>query len=301
MKKENVLQRGIKKFCALQTSSKIILTIMFVFFTVEVVIHIYPILWALNNSLKTGEEFTASAGAASELTKSWRFENYIEVLKEFQVKGTINYWEMLFNSVWQCLTFIIVNLISSTMVAYILSKYNFPGKGFLFGLMIFTQTIPIVGSGVANYKLLSALGMVNNPATFWICLAMGFDYAAFVMYGTFQAVSNSYKESAELDGATDVQILWHIMLPQIVPCILALAVTTFVGQWNDYSTAQIYLNNYPNLAYGLFLFDKKMMHTANGEGIYYAALIIGAIPGVLIYAFSQNSVIKNVSVGGLKG
>lgn len=301
MKRENIIKRWVKKFCALQISSKIILSIMFVFFTIEVFIHLYPMLWALNNSLKTGGEFTASADGASALTKTWRFFNYVEVFDLFQVKGTIGYWEMLLNSIWQCLGYIVINLCSSTMVAYVLAKYNFPGKGLLYGLMIFTQTIPIVGSGVANFKLLSALGMVNNPATFWICWAMGFDYSAFVMYGTFQSVSNSYKESAELDGASNVQILWYIMLPQIIPCVLALAVTTFVGQWNDYSTAQIYLNNYPNLAYGLFIFDKKMLHTANGEGIYYAALIIGALPGVLIYAFSQNAVIKNVSVGGLKG
>ena len=143
--------------------------------------------------------------------------------------------------------------------------------------------------------------MINNPATIWLAWAMGFDYSAFVMYGTFQSISNSYKESAELDGANNLQVLWYIMLPQIIPCIVALAVTNFVSRWNEYSTSQIYLNKYPNLAYGLFIFEKKMVHSSNGEGIYYAALIITAIPGVLIYALSQNAVINNISVGGLKG
>ena len=300
MKKENFIKSWKKKFLSMPLDKKIILTFMFVFFTLEVIIHLYPLVWALNNSLKEGDEFLV-AGAAMKMVKAWRFENYLEVFDVFTVKGSIGYGQMLWNSIWQCVLYLIINLASSTMVAYILSKYNFPGKSLLFGLMIFTQTIPIVGSGVANYKLISALGMINNPTTIWIAWAMGFDYSAFVMYGTFQSISNSYRESAELDGANNLQVLWHIMLPQIIPCILALAVTNFVTRWNDYTTSQIYLNEYPNLAYGLFIFESKMVHSSNGEGIYYASLIISAIPGILIYAFSQNAVIKNVSVGGLKG
>ena len=167
--------------------------------------------------------------------------------------------------------------------------------------MIFTQTIPIIGTGAASYKLRYAMGMINNPALIWFYWAMGFDYACFVLYGTFQGISNSYSESAEIDGANEWQILLRVVLPQAFPAIVALLITNFVARWNDYAQAQISLNNFPNLAYGLYLFQKTSQYESNSQGLYYAALVFTALPGVLLYVFFQNFVVKNVSIGGIKG
>jgi ABC-type maltose transport system permease subunit len=79
-------------------------------------------------------------------------------------------------------------------------------------------------------------------------------------------------------------------------------ITNFVAKWNDYGTSQIYLNKYPTLAYGLFLFEQKSNFGDSTKlGIYYAALIITSIPGVVLYSTMQNFVIKIMTVGGLKG
>lgn len=209
--------------------------------------------------------------------------------------------EMLWNSVWQTAMYLFINLLSSTLVAYTTAKFRFPGRKLLYGLMIFTQTIPIVGTGAASYKLRYAMGMINNPAWIWFYWAMGFDYACFVMYGTFQGISDTYSESAEIDGASELTVLLKVVLPQAFPAIVALLITNFVTRWNDYASAQISLNHYPNLAYGLFLFQKDSQYDTNSRGLYYAALVLTAVPGVVLYAVFQNFVIKNVSVGGIKG
>lgn len=299
MVKNNSLKKKFEKFWNLSWGVKITLVLFFLFFVFEAIVQIVPFFWVTNNALKLDEQFALDPIG---LTTTWSFANFIDVFKYFAT-GNVGYFDYLFNSVWQTSAYLLVNLTSSMFLAYAISKFNFPGRGFLFGLMIFTQTIPIIGAGAAAYKLRSTLGMINNPALIWLGWAMGFDYSAFIMYGTFKGISNSYAESAELDGASEFQIFGKVIFPLIFPCVVALLVTNFVGIWNDYTQSQLYLNKYPNMAYGLFKFKglSSHLHLPNTNGIYFAALILAAIPGVLLYSCFQSVIIKNMTVGGLKG
>jgi ABC-type maltose transport system permease subunit len=78
-------------------------------------------------------------------------------------------------------------------------------------------------------------------------------------------------------------------------------VTNFVARWNDYSFAQINLTNYPNLAYGMFLYQTGSNWSADGKVVYYASLVMSGIPGIILYACFQGLIVNNISVGGLKG
>lgn len=300
MVKQNVFNRAWQKFKKLSIGVKITLIAFFLFFLMEAIVQIVPFLWVINNSLKSSDEFNYG-GNSMALTSTWAFSNYGKVFSQFLVNGEVRYLEMLWNSTWQTFFYLFVNLMSSLFIAYILAKFRFPGRGLMYGIMIFTQTIPIIGTGAAAYKLNFTLGLVNNPALIWLAWAVGFDYSAFIMYGTLQGVSKSYSESAELDGASEFQILFKIIFPQIFPAIMALLVTNFVGRWNDYATSQIYLNKYPTLAYGMFLFQTASSWSKDGKVVYYASLVMSALPGVLLYACFQGLIVNNLTVGGLKG
>ena len=294
------LNSALLKWKNLSLFEKIFLTSFFIFFVVEAVLQFYPFVWVFNNSIKTPDEFNYATNK-SLLTTTWAFSNYINVFSEFVIYGNISYFTMLWNSIWQTFLYLFVNLLASMLVAYALAKFRFPGRGLLYGIMIFTQIVPIVGTGAASYKLRYELGMINNPATIWFYWMNGFDYSAFIMFGTFLGISKSYSESAEIDGANEWQILGSVVFPQIIPLIIALAVNNFVARWNDYATAQISLNKFPSLAYGLYLFQQNSNWSKSGKVIYYAALLMTALPGVLLYVVFQNLIIKNVSVGGIKG
>lgn len=300
MEKKKTRFHALEKFNNLSLGVKVTLIAFFLFFLFEAIVQTYPFLWVINNSLKSAEEFNYASNTSS-ITTTWEFSNYLKVFSQFKVNGTVQYMEMFWNSTWQTFVYLFVNLMSSMFVAYALAKFRFPGRALFYGIMIFTQTIPIVGTGAAAYKLRYSMGLINNPWAIWICWAAGFDYSAFIMYGTFQGISNSYSESAELDGANEFQILFKIIFPQIIPCIMALLVTNFVGKWNDYATSQINLNEYPTLAYGMYLFQTASAWSDDGKVVYYASLIMTAIPGVLMYACFQGLIINNLSVGGLKG
>ena len=290
--------KKIDKFLKQSLSVKIVLILFFLFFAVEVVIHLTPFFFVINNSLKTTEEYLENPAS---LTTSWAFQNYVQVFTNFKIRGNINYLAMLFNSMWQTFVYLFVNILASVMVAYPLAKFKFPGRELFYGLLIFTQTIPIIGAGGAYYKLLTEFNMINNPSIFWVSWFMGFDYSCFILYGTFQGISNSYSEAAEIDGATQIQILLRIVLPMLIPAIAALAVTNFTVRWNDFTTSQLYLKDYPNLAYGLYVFETDSSWEANTKGVYFASLVMTALPAIILYAAFQNLIIKNISVGGLKG
>ena len=150
MKKMKAKTNPFVKFHNLHLGTKIILIVFFLYFMLQAFIHLYPFVWVFNNSLKTTKEFATSTMA---ITQSWSFVNYLKVFSDFKGNGVVGYWSMFMNSVWQTMTYLLINLGSSMLVAYAISKFKFPGRNLLYGFMIFTQTIPIFGAGAASFKL----------------------------------------------------------------------------------------------------------------------------------------------------
>ena len=279
-------------------SEKITAWVFFVLFVIIALISIYPFLWAINNSLKMFDEYSENSFV---LTKSWQFINYVRVFSgEFQYDN-VTYLGMLWNSLWIVVVKVFVNVASSTMLAYAVARFRFPGKDLLYVIVIFVNTIPIIGSGPAAFKLLNALNMVENPATIWLSWAGGFDFAFIVLYGYFKGVSPAYSESAYIDGANEYQTMFSIVLPQVIPCLVAIVITQAIGVWNDYGTVMIYLRKTPNLAYGLYMFNTESMYITNSKPIFFAAAVISALPIIVLYSCTQNLIMENMTAGGLKG
>ena len=284
---------------------KIIYICFFVMFLMFALAYIYPMVWAIINSLKTDRQFAADS---LSLPEQWRFQNYVSVFKDFKVAGTdirgkdmYRYFDMLFNSLWILVVYVFVNVVSSALLAYSMARFRFPGRNFLYAVIIFANTIPIIGSGPARYKLAVFLNMINNPTTIWLMWASGFDFAFIVFYGYFKGVSASYSESAKIDGASNWTVLIKVILPQIIPCIVAIAITQAIGVWNNYSISMIYLPIYPNLAYGMYLFKDYYYLVKDPMPIYFATAVISSIPIIVLYACSQNLILTNMTTGGLKG
>ena len=291
------------KFKKQPVSVKIIYVVFFVMFLLFAAIYIYPLLWAFLNSLKSMKEYATNSLA---LPNEWRWGHYLEVFTEFQAVPLsggepFRYMDMLFNSLWILVVKVFVNVVSSMLLAYALARFRFPGSKFLYVLVIFANTIPIIGAGPAAYKLAMNLGMVNNPFTIWLMWAGGFDFAFIVLYGYFKGVSPSYSESAKIDGASNWTCFIKIILPQVTPCLAAIAITQATGVWNDYSTPMIYMRNYPNLAYGMYLFKDSTFLVKDSMPIYFAAAVISCLPVIILYSCSQNLILNNMTTGGLKG
>lgn len=294
--KSNMFTRFMKK----TTSERVTYVLYFMYFLILAIVLLAPIWITFINSFRTLEDYYDPNRGALAFPKVWQFESWGKIFTEFQVKGNY-FWTMLWNSIWMLVIKVFCNVMSSTLLAYCVSRFRFPGKNFLYGLVIFVQTVPIIGTGAAGYKLCVALNLINNPWLIWITWCVGFDFAFIILYGTFKGISMSYSESAKMDGAGQWRILFQIVLPQAMPAVIALAVQQAVGVWNNYMEPMIYLRDFPNIAYGLYMFETECSYVANSHAVYSAAIILCMIPVVTLYACCQKLILTNLTTGGLKG
>lgn len=303
------IKRKVARFHNKTLSEKLTFILYFIFFVVMALITLYPIYSVVLIS------FTSISNIVSkEINSFWdffrisgepQFDSWKNVITEFSVTtdvGDQNLLNMLFNSIWFTIAKVSLSLMASFILAYAVAKFNFPGKGLIYVIAVFVQTIPLFGTGSASYKLFDALNMVNNPTLFWFAWVTGFDFTFIILHGTLTGISNSYSESAKIDGANNMTIFVKIIIPMVAPVLLALFISNSLSVWNDYSTIMVYLRDYPTLSYGLYVFQTgESIYVKNAPAIQNAATIISALPIVLIYSFSQKLILTNISVGGLKG
>lgn len=278
-------------------AQRVYLIIFFIIFLVYGATLLYPFIWSFINAGKTGLEYVQNSFA---LPKTYLFENFVSAFTHLEYNN-VNFLEMYWNSIWMTSLNVLVNVGASALVAYAMSKYRFPGKTLLYAIAIFVQTVPIVGSGAAKYKFYAEFGFLDNPALWWLNWLSGFDFAFVVLLGYFNSISWEYAESAFMDGATDFQVFTKIMIPQAKAAIGSLMITSFIGAWDDYSASLLYMKSYPTAALGIYTFQTESRYLANSMPLLFAAVILVAIPAIVLYACSQKMVITNVAVGGLKG
>ena len=279
------------------------ITVYVVFFIIFILFSIYclyPLFFCFANSLKTMEEFFEAGGGYFTLPDKWRLGNYLDIFDLFAVNG-YGFWEMTWNSIWLAFGSQFLNIAARVLVAYPLARYKFPLKNFFYGIIIFRITVPIIGSGAAGYKFMRTLNMIDNPMLYMLNFINGFDMTALILYGYFKGISKEYSEAAFLDGASKLQVLFNVVLPQALPCIIALYISHVMGRWNDYSTPMIYLRSYPNLAYGIYLFDTSAMFVPNGKAMFFGAVMLSALVPLGLFSAGQKIMLTNMSVGGLKG
>lgn len=278
-------------------SKKIIFITYFVFACIFSVYCLFPLFWTFYNSLKPVEEYYINTLA---FPKIWDFAYYGKIFDNFAV-GEYGFWVMAWNSIWMAFGSQVLNILASILVAYPLARYNFPGKNFFYGIIVFRITIPIVGSGAAGYKLMLDMNMVNNPLNFSLQWFTGFDMSALILYGYFKNISKEYSEAAFIDGADRITVLFKVVLPQAWPCIIALYVSQVKGVWSNYQTSMLYLPKYPNLGYGIYLLRDEATFLDGGVPMYYGAILLSAIVPLALFAAGQKSMLTNMSTGGLKG
>lgn len=257
---------------------------------------VYAFIWAFFSSLKTNSEFF---NYPFNLPTSWLFDNYRKAFTELKINDS-NLIVMFGNSLYLAVGGTLLNVLSCTVTGYIIAKYNFPGKNFIYAVAIFTMVIPIVGGLPARYKFMVQIGMKNNPVFFLLNYLGGFGFSFLVLYGYFQAVSWSYAEAAYIDGASEWTVFTRVMVPQAMPALVSLFVLGFIGVWNDYMTPFLYLDKYPTLALGLYKFQVMQTYRSNIP-VFFAGVILSVIPIFILFIAFQKTIMENTATGGLKG
>ena len=277
-------------------ADKVLFTIVFLIFFIHCFTLLLPLLWMFISSFKDPNEYFLQNPFS--LPQKWLISNYIDAFTSLNT-GSINFATMVLNSLWYTALSTFSSLVGPSVVGYVLARYDFKGKNFLYAVIIFSITIPIVGSTASAMRLNSALGLYDNPLKLVVNICAGFSSSFLVYYGYFKSISGAYSEAAEIDGANAFIIFFRIMIPQAAPIYLTFAITNGIGVWNDYESVILWFPSYLTIAAGLFQY-KSNAARANYP-VYYSGLIISLIPALVLFAIFSDKIMTSISVGGLKG
>lgn len=303
----------IERPSKLSRHSSILSKCFTIFFIALLVIYCFslllPIFWMLINSFKGYQDYLLHP---FQFPQKWLFSNYTEVFDvlkaPFQTKEGDNVQYGLFPmavySIIYTFSFSFLNVLAFALVAYVIARYKFPGRQFLFSLGIVVMIVPIVGSLPSTMYIRQKLGIYNNMfLTIITSPASAFSGLYFLLfYAAFKNIPMSYSEAVFIDGGGHYTALFRVILPIVVPSCVAVFVLIFLGCWNDYNTFLLWLPSYPSLSIGLYLFEQGATTGGRvGMPVILAAFVVVMIPTCVLYLATQGILTSKFSVGGLKG
>lgn len=287
-------------------SEKVIFGIVFLIFLAYAISLIFPLLYLFVNSFQDKLTYFNNLGEngnAFALPKTWKFENYKIAFANMSMIDSdgreIFLYEMFFNSLWYTAISSVGGILISSFSAYVLSKYAFKGHDAIYAVAIFTMTMPIVGSTGASFKLMSEIHIYNSPL-FLITSLSGFGFNFLVLYGFFKNLSWAYAEAVFIDGGGHFTAFFKVMLPQASSAMFALLLMAGISAWNDYNTPLLYMPDFPTVASGLYRIQVSFSRKGNVPA-YFAGLIISIVPVIVLFSCFSDKIIKNLTIGGLKG
>lgn len=229
---------------------------------------------------------------------AWTFaphwENFVTAWNQ------INFPRMFGNTLFYAIMTEIGVLISCTLVAYGFARFRFPGKDFLFMVLIATIFLPATVTIIPTYTFFSKIGWVGTwlPLIVPAFFANAFD--VFFLRQFFMTIPRELDEAAMIDGAGPLKILTAIILPQALPALIALSVFHIVWAWNDFFGPLIYLTNKPELqplSVGLQKFNS--IHSTNPSLTQATSLLALAFP-LLLFFIAQRFFTRGVVVTGVE-
>jgi len=206
---------------------------------------------------------------------------------------------------------ILLNLFLTTTSAFVLSRKRFMPRNVIMLFLAFTMLFN--GGLIPNYLLIVKLGLIDNRLA--VILPSAFNvFNLIIMRSAFLEIPDALEESARLDGANDLQVLWHIILPVSKATLAVITLFVAVALWNSWFTASIYLTDHSKWPLQLFLREilinnsqrsldtgVKASALAQQTLVKYCVIIVATLPILCIYPFMQKYFVKGMMIGSIKG
>jgi multiple sugar transport system permease protein len=203
------------------------------------------------------------------------------------------------NSIYVATLVTLLILIIDALAAYAYARMKFPGRKFIFTLLLATLFMPGIMFLIPNFLTVFRLGLLDSYGGVIIPALAGV-FGVFFLRQFFEALPRELEEAAEIDGATTLQTFFQIVLPLSKPALATLGVITFLGSWNDFLWPLLILSNRNMLTLPPGLRTLQGAYTSE-YGLMMAGAVVVAIPVLIIYIFLQRYIVESVATSGLKG
>ncbi len=248
---------------------------------------VYPTAWVIVASFKTPETMFAAG--------RWQFtlQNYVQLLET-------GFWRNIVNSMLLCLVSVAISTVLAVNAAYAFSRLRFRAKRTLFASVLFGQTFPWIVLVTPIFILCARVGLLNNPLSMiFVYVAVTLPFSIYLLVGYLRAVPRSLDEAAIIDGATQLQIVWKIVLPIMLPGIVATATYAFLLCWSEYLFALALLTQDEVKTMPLALYA-YFGENVTEWGNVMAASALTTLPTLLLFLPLQSRMVSGLSAGAVK-
>lgn len=257
------------------------------------IVAIFPVIRVVGVALRPGNRLLDSE--FSLIPPGATLESFRHVLTETDLP----LW--LFNSLIVTTGTAFVGLLIAATSAYAFSRFKFPGRGVGLTLLLATQLIPAAMLLVPLYLLAVQLSLANSYVGMVIALSVtSVPFSIWILKGYYDTVPIELEEAARIDGCSQLEAFWKILLPLSTPALVIVFLFNFLAAWNDYFLARILLSKQELLTWPLGLQRFQAQFQTQWNDLAAASIFI-SIPVVALFLYSSKWLISGVTAGGVKG
>ena len=264
----------------------------FVVFLVAMV-WVVPFVFMIFTSLKTQAAIFSTPAFSPPSEFAW--QNYPDALERGQLLNSIK------NSAIIALIKVPLGLLVSSMAAFALTRLKIPRAQTILAVLVLGTIVPIQIALAPLCGITLGLGLLNRHLGVILpYIAFGVPYQIFILYGFLRAIPFELDEAARIDGATNFQLFWRIILPLAKPALAALFILDFVATWNEFGMALVILQSKESWTVPLALQGYNTQFSSS-YGQLNAAIIVSIVPVMVVYLLFQKYFVSGTFAGAVKG
>ena len=267
---------------------------IFILLAIVALIMVLPMVYGICQSLKPLDELFVFPPRFFVVNPT--FKNYRDLFSLIN-NSWVPFSRYIFNTVFISLAGTFGNVLFASYAAYALAKIKFPGRKFLFSVVVYSLMFNSTVTGITNFITMSALGWVDTYLAV-IVPSWCYTFGLYLMKQFMEtSVNDSVLESARLEGASENLIFWKIAMPMVKPAWITLIIFVFKDLWNMGSSMYIYSEQLKTFNYAI-----SQLVTAGiaRSGVSAAATVIMMIVPITVFVITQSNVITTMSASGMK-
>ena len=277
---------------------------IFITLIIYVVILLVPLIWGLFISFLSHEAYSEYLHNPLVFPTDYSFANYINGFKDFTIKPVGSYEEQnIFEIILQTIFYAFTCSLAATIVpcisAYATARFNFKFGKIMYGIVIVTMAIPIVGNLPSEIVVAQKIGTFDNLWLFWIMKANFLGIYFLLFHSIFKGIPAAYTEAAKIDGAGNFRIMINCIMPFALGTFGIVFLLNFINFWNDYQIPYYYLPSYPVVGTAVFNFSLHPAKYGDSPQLIAMVLLV-AIPIVALAIAFNKKLMGNLSDGGIK-
>ncbi|MGB3336365.1 MAG: carbohydrate ABC transporter permease [Devosia sp.] len=268
-----------------------------IFLVILLIFTVMPMAWMLITSLKTGF-------AAMQYPPQWwpaepTLSNYTRLLDPTNSVGQ-DFLRYFWNSLYVSTITTVLAVIVAVPAAYAFSRFRFPGRTFLFFAVLLRNMFPALVFLVPLFILMRILGLVNTHGSLILTyLTFGLPLAIWLLKGFYDNIPIQLEQAARIDGATRFQAFIFIVMPLSTPGIIATAIYSFIGAWNEYIYAYTFLTRHDQMTLPVGIQRFFSENATDWPGLM-AATFMMSVPVVVLFLVLQKYFVRALTEGAVK-